>query len=179
MQKKALPSKRLIKTAYHEAGHAVAAFFLRLPFRHITIEPEGESLGHVLCDNALGKKTDLHINDALYEMNARVERRIEASVICDFAGLAAEAKYAGRHDWRGAASDFHNSVKYASYVCGCVQEETEAYLKLQRIRAKNMMNVGFQWAAVEALAEALLERRTIGCRTARKIIRKALLDPTA
>jgi hypothetical protein len=47
------PAKRdyeLQATAYHEAGHAVVALLLGLKFRHVTIEPDSDSLGHLKCD---------------------------------------------------------------------------------------------------------------------------------
>jgi ATP-dependent Zn protease len=39
-----------VGTAYHEAGHAVAAYELRLPFRYVTIIPDEEkmTLGHII-----------------------------------------------------------------------------------------------------------------------------------
>jgi ATP-dependent Zn protease len=41
-------AKRLRETAYHEAGHAVAAFRLRVAFRYVDIIPEGDQLGAVV-----------------------------------------------------------------------------------------------------------------------------------
>src|SRR5438128_1821436 len=35
-------------TAYHEAGHAVAACLLNRPFHHVSIEPDAGSRGHVI-----------------------------------------------------------------------------------------------------------------------------------
>jgi hypothetical protein len=37
----------LERTAHHEAGHAVVAFFYQLPFKHVTIEPKAGALGHI------------------------------------------------------------------------------------------------------------------------------------
>ena len=36
-----------VATAYHEAGHVVAAYFLRVPIQHVTIRADGISAGHV------------------------------------------------------------------------------------------------------------------------------------
>jgi hypothetical protein len=41
-------TRDLEDTAYHEAGHAVAAVAFRRPFHYVTIEPCEESLGHVM-----------------------------------------------------------------------------------------------------------------------------------
>jgi ATP-dependent Zn protease len=39
--------KAFMKTAFHEAGHAVEAFMLRVSFQSVTIRPDAESLGCV------------------------------------------------------------------------------------------------------------------------------------
>jgi hypothetical protein len=49
MTKRRRPIRRLERTAYHEAGHAVIALVLNRRFRYVTIRPseDGESLGRV------------------------------------------------------------------------------------------------------------------------------------
>ena len=47
-----MTKKRECATAYHEAGHAVAAFLLRRRLRRATIIPDEDSLGHIRTGRA-------------------------------------------------------------------------------------------------------------------------------
>jgi hypothetical protein len=40
--------RRVEHIAHHEAGHAVAAVAFRKSFRYVTIEPDDDSLGHII-----------------------------------------------------------------------------------------------------------------------------------
>jgi len=84
--------KSLGATAHHEAGHAVAAWRLEIPFRYATIIPHEDSLGHVLF-NRFPKWCDEE-SERYQPGRARlwVERRVR--VYC--AGQIAEAMYHGR-----------------------------------------------------------------------------------
>jgi hypothetical protein len=58
--------KRLWRTAVHEAGHAVAAFTLGLPFRWVSVKPDPEtgSLGHVVgLNGSAGAIYDASVGD--------------------------------------------------------------------------------------------------------------------
>jgi len=83
-------TKRLRTTAYHEAGHAVAAWWLFLKFRYVTIKPDGDTLGHVKFNRSpKWFSPDIDKSD-------RVRLFAERHIISSFAGQIAEAQVPGQ-----------------------------------------------------------------------------------
>jgi ATP-dependent Zn protease len=141
-------------TAYHEAGHAVAAWLRGMKFREVSILPNASanSLGHLLH---AGEPRWFHPE---YDVSLRTVARVENHILVCFAGPAAEARLRGRHNWRGAGSDMQQAADMVSFLCGSAEEE-EAYLKLVRIRARGLVEA--HWVKVEAIAMALMDRRRL------------------
>src|SRR4051795_10022621 len=77
-------------TAYHEAGHAVAALALERPVVKVSIRPDRDRLG--IC--AFGKAVFRPTQDWL-----------EREVLIALAGMAAEARQTGTYDRLAAGRD--------------------------------------------------------------------------
>jgi ATP-dependent Zn protease len=77
--------KKLKEVAYHEAGHAVAAFLMRRRFKKVSIIPEGNALG---CLDGCGWRSK---QNPEYDDVARLRNRIEGQIIISLAGPVAEA----------------------------------------------------------------------------------------
>lgn len=146
------PTKELMCTAHHEAGHAIAAHFQDVRFKYATIEPDNSerSLGHVLF-KGLDKLTiaALHGGEITPTKRAHIEKRI----VCTLAGGIAERKYRGRYNHIGRASDMASVNDFALAMSGTIQE-AEAYLKWLHHRTVALINK--YWWAVEDVAQALL-----------------------
>ena len=149
-------------TAYHEAGHYVAAY---VSGRHIhtyglTITPLGRSLGSVS-----GECPDL--SDA---------RAIEDEVVQLYAGHAAVVYgFPGHHDWSRAGSGGDDEQADA-LLCHLDQPEEEAEARL-RARAADL--IAEHWHLVEALAADLLENETVDADEAEYVLLTAEGDPGA
>jgi hypothetical protein len=68
--------------------------------------------------------------------------------------------------WDGV-SDYHEAISLIEHFVGS-NEELEAYLSLLRIRAKDL--IGSNWQYVEAIAERLLEKKTLSAVEAKQVI---------
>lgn len=164
--KKTKPS-RLERTAYHEAGHVAACYFLRLSFKSISIEPKGDFLGVVNgCEVPKSFQPDL-------DTSSKTRDRIEREILCTLAGGAAEARLAGRKNWRGAGGDVDACTNLALYIGGD-EEEASAFINWMIVRAKNWVKRELYWCAIATLAKELLEKHTIKAKEARSIIREAI-----
>jgi hypothetical protein len=154
-------------TAYHEAGHAVAAFELRRGVRQVTIEPDPErgTLGHVLQRSLLALCRD-QSDPGAPRQRARVERaHVEREILCCFAGGIAEGHFRGRRNHVGARTDRKCALELASRLCGDLNE-TRAYLRWLLLRTRNL--VLSQWPGVKRVAAELLVHRTLTGPKARK-----------
>ena len=78
-------------TAYHEAGHAVAALALGRPVLHVSARPDREFLG--LCDFHKG-------------VHRPSEDWLEREALISLGGPAAELIHTGAYDPDAAAHDF-------------------------------------------------------------------------
>lgn len=176
---------RLRSTAYHEAGHAVAACLNRIRFRLVTIEPKGTSLGHVQVERLRSSF------DPETEITRRDEDLIERHAVFSYAGAAGAALLRFRRanrgiayltrstrrrsrdrdfDWTGAEKDRRDALNLVSYLI-CESDELGACLGMLQYRARNVLRANIK--LLEALAEQLLKRRTIGCMDVREILRNA------
>lgn len=161
--KKKPKTTQLERTAYHEAGHAVMHLEEKLAFEHVTIVPNEErrSLGHLIW------KVQSDFNPEI-SSDRKTLRLLESMILCSLAGPAAEAIYAGRRNWRGAAGDLEAMVARAIDYTGS-PEEANAFVNWLWIRANNTMKA--QWPTVEAVAEALLAKKTLSTREVKKAIK--------
>ena len=149
------------RTAYHEAGHAVAHERLRYArkLRKVTIipDPNENSRGCVVHDK-LPPSFDPWEN----EITPRDMAGIEDDAVCSFAGGIAEKRFAGRHDYAGASEDRQHAIDLASPLTGGPGDKVlNAYLRYLWVRAEGLVESRLIWPEIEAVAKALLERKTL------------------
>lgn len=167
--KRAAPHRpsRIERTAYHEAGHAVAAYLRRLRFTSISVIPYRGTLGRCEFSEA----------PVIVDLNAhsieQARRRIETLIIVSLAGGVAECLLTGRRNWRGAHADLQDAARYAAFITGS-DDELGAYVHWLWERTTVLLSARPCWLAVQQLAEALVEDRRVGERRAREIIASAL-----
>lgn len=175
--------KELERTAYHEAGHAVALYLMDSPFEYATIESEGELLGHVSVTPIAEEELKNYGVD-------RARKLLECHYINSLAGMISVRKAIGDME-KSAERDIAKDVAYsgaeedAEYAQQCLNHLNDRELNLDgksiedirdelMIKAIEMIHDERNWKAVEALVKALLEEKTIGYRRARKIIHERI-----
>jgi ATP-dependent Zn protease len=152
----------LAAVAHHEAGHAIASFRRKRGIRHVTIVPAADYAGRVAHYKA---PASFQAIDEGRLSNAQVEDR----VLISLAGPEAERKFSGRYDHAGASSDHDWVVDLLMKHSGSA-EEVNAWSKLMHLRARGF--VEHHWEDIEAVAAALLERRTIKGSDVKRILQQ-------
>jgi hypothetical protein len=154
--------KRLTATAYHEAGHAVAREQRGLRFRRVTIVPE---------DGALGMVESAGVPRWVYEETGsrhRIRGWYEDQIFVALAGPRAERRVIGRRNHVGAGGDYR-WVSDLILRLGLPEAAQKPYLDYQIALLDGFLAVPYWWAKVEALAKALLDRKTLTGAEAREI----------
>ncbi len=152
-------------TAYHEAGHAVAAFEVGAVIHRVSIIQTEDMFGAVESGRPSWLRNDM--------MHARSRLWAEARILWTLAGPVTEARHTGRRNRVGASSDYRTCADLALSMCQGESEEANALLRWLELRARNLLALPFVWGPVVALAAALLERETLTGRQARAICRAA------
>lgn len=149
--------------AIHEAGHAVAAIAVRRGVHGATIVPEAEIDGRVRTarfGNTFRPDIDLPPGH---------QRLLEAAILVLMAGHEAE-RIDGRRGRRGDTIDLITAANLAAHACGS-DEEIEALMELQRVRAHNILRL--RWNAVLAVAGALLAEKSVSGPRIRALVAEA------
>jgi len=169
--------RALERTAYHEAGHAVAAYALRKRVSSVTIVPDTESgtLGLVI-HGGLGRAVDRYsVGDRPgIQCDLRTERALERTIMIRCAGFIAEARFAGRRNWVGSRQDRLDVLDMAEIVTGADPAASSAYVAWLEQRAAWIVGCPPYWAAIQGLAAVLLERRELRGLAPRRVIVAAI-----
>jgi len=143
-------------TAYHEAGHAVACFFLQRLFRFVTIKTGGDFLGRVV-----GRPSDYRRRLKMAEKGFVCTN----DAIISAAGPEAERKYKGRRNHRGASGDYRMILDIARGVgedgCGGMENSPMAKAVADASFKEARILLDFRWPFVERVARELLGRETL------------------
>jgi hypothetical protein len=160
-----LVSLSLMTICVHEAGHAVAHLLYKIPMKHVSVIPEGESGGHVLS-------ADKHRHTILSQKgNQRRSRSYaERKIKCALAGEIAQRKYKpssvqpihSSHDWQ-------NAISFASMESGSF-EEAMAWCNLLLIQTRQELLIDYNWAAIILLARRLKSDRFLSSWQARQTV---------
>jgi hypothetical protein len=158
--------------AYHEAGHCVAAYRLRIPFtgrKALTIIPTDEYSGRLVHHNIL-KNLDWDNSD---RNRLKMERNVQALL----AGIEAQRRYdetsitygEGFGNWDGGP-DYHEAINLVSCFASADPKETELCMELLRLRTRNLIQQDHNWKCICALSDALMERKVLSAKEAIAII---------
>jgi ATP-dependent Zn protease len=168
--KRGFPKKE--NTAHHEAGHAVAAIMLDLPFDYVSIgrgrDDQGEPYLGAICHPSLLMMPGRN------SFRARV-RNVRNAVMVAYAGIEAELCFDPNADERLAQDDFDNAENFLSAdgLFPRYPDEASAVRMeqiLNRLRREARRLVRKHWALVETLAKALLKRKRLGYDEARSVL---------
>jgi ATP-dependent Zn protease len=140
-------------TAYHEAGHAVAALALDRPVMKVSIRPDRDRLG--IC--AFGK--------AVFRPS---EDWLEREVLIALAGMAAEARHTGSYDREAATRDLRYARSLAVQRAGS-ERQAERLERRLLAKAEHLLDREANWRAVERIAAELVRAGEISGRQARHL----------
>lgn len=143
-------------TAYHEAGHAVAALALGRPVARVSVLSNRERLG--AC----------HFQKGVFRPS---KDWVEQEIIISLAGLAAEARHTGEYARDAAERDLRYVRDLAVNRAGPRQAD-----RLERrllAKTEYLLADDGNWRAVEAIAAELLARGEISGRAARHLFDQA------
>ena len=141
-------------TAYHEAGHAVAAIALERGFQSVSIIPDDDSNGRVVYHERglfAGGVQPL-------SLTPHQEAAVRDRVVGTLAGPLAEERMRGKlasEIQLGATSDYHQAVHLASLAVN--DDEIEPYLAWLTVRSSSLVELW--WLQIDAVAEGLLEHK--------------------
>jgi hypothetical protein len=155
-----------LPTAFHEAGHVVAAWSRGLKPHSATIDPTPEFRGHALYANPW---RGIRRNSTL----ADIRYRAESAIIVHLAGPEAQRRHSPR-SWRShhGGFDFEHAVDVATGLNGS-EEAVHAYLDWLAIVTRD--EIMTLWPHVEKVAHALVARRTLTAAEVEALLARARL----
>ncbi|MCC6511691.1 MAG: M50 family metallopeptidase [Pirellulaceae bacterium] len=155
----------LIATAFHEAGHAVAALALGRPIQRVTIVPGKThagvaSLGQCQIQKGRFKPTKDWLED---------------EILILMAGMVAEYQYTGQYSTAGATQDLRAVRRFAE--TRATGERQVARLERRLLdKTEYLLADDGHWQAVQSIVKELLIHQTISGRAARHLFDEATRD---
>lgn len=155
-------------TAYHEAGHVLAAILLREEFEFVTIKEDSDSFGKVVSRSG---------NHYEYEYNSIMDPcQFSKYFLSDFrkiAGLVAEKMYLGKKNFSGAKADLTAIID--TTIADLPESFNKKYLSFLSEYVFNVFCIVSNRIRLEAVADELLIRETLSYSDVLEIMRRSLL----
>jgi len=166
--RKAVQSLR--SAAYHEAGHAVAAFQMGLKTKAILLIAKDGSPGrHSLRSYIGGMSRNLG-------RGPRAQRRAENLAFVCLAGPAAQRRFSPKSIRRYTSeTDRRQAIDLLSRFTNS-DEELRAYCRLLEARTRRTIARPEAWRLVEGLADRLLEKGSMTGAEVGQVIRESSLQ---
>jgi ATP-dependent Zn protease len=152
------PTPEDLATAYHEAGHAVAALALDRPVVKVSILADRDRAGICFFGKAVFRPS---------------EDWLEREVLIALAGLAAEARQTGEYNRDAAARDLRYARQLSVQRAGNDRQAERLERRLLS-KAEHLLQRGSHWDAVERIAAELLRAGEISGRQARHLFDEAV-----
>lgn len=156
-------------TAYHEAGHAVAALQLGVGIGcdGVSIVPGEDFAGFAHVLKGFRGRPDV-------EMTGAMRLKAENRVIVSLAGPVAQRIYRpssvrGHH----GRSDRASAVDLLSFFAGSTRELT-AYLRWLQVRTEEYVGSSLWWTMIDAVADALIARDRLSVSEIKVIVRDSI-----
>jgi hypothetical protein len=163
--------RQLKRTAYHEAGHAVAAVLMDVPFRRVTIVPDETFAGRV----DLGKvEPPAHVDPFNENWDVKAARQYWAARICGaLAGPLAETLYTKCWQQQSVSDEDTDEAK-AWEIADYFYTPAKADRWVNRLRFKTLERLRMPdvQAAVDAVARELLRRKTLTAAKVRALVKR-------
>jgi hypothetical protein len=134
--------------AYHEGGHAVAAWTFELPIDYVSIVPDERSAGR-LQHGPIQQPTAA----------AAIQAVSHAHLIVLYAGAAAQRRFAPRSNVADGSN--HDYGVAGLTALGSCRDPAAGHALIRWARAEAKALIAERWAAVTAVADALMKREVI------------------
>jgi hypothetical protein len=144
--------------AYHEAGHAISSLLHEVALRRVHIVADEDTLGKTIGRSVTKAFGDAVDTGFLALEPPRVWRKLEAYIMVLIAGILAERMATGRWNHRGACHDTHVVIDLMSRFQESPDAESAHFFWLA-VRTRDELQRW--WWRVEAIADALVERRSL------------------
>jgi hypothetical protein len=176
--------KLRIRTAFHEAGHAAAAFAVGKCscIKSISIEKDAESCGRVVLfceDKKFIPLSQVPYSPALLSRGSAYPKAARNAKLYCMAGPLAEMKLRGVSDIdevlsliksEDEGSDYRLTIQLGFPASA---KQTVAFIKREIARARKVVDKPRVWDTIKALADELLKRDILEGEDACEIMRKA------
>jgi hypothetical protein len=164
-------SKKLWRTAVHEAGHVVAILAQGISFSRVSVKRDDTSLGHVMRRLSKNVGEVMQSGDLLAS-----SRAVEPLVRIDLAGGIAVGIHCGvRGRWEGAGGDFLSASNNLLRVYGTDGPELQAHFRHLELQTTALLkSPGRRWQTV-VIARALLEKPVMSREDVADALRRAPL----
>lgn len=152
----------LQKTAYHEAGHAVACYFLHKRFKEVSIKPGAQKLGRLNYPEKMRRSIP----------SERELASVRREYVVSLAGIVSEGIFSGKDDFE----DILPFLNLPLNATKDTQKLNHTFWKMVFIETKLLLYTPRTWQAVITLADELLIQETMRYQTAREGIQRAIED---
>jgi hypothetical protein len=168
--------RELERTSAHEAGHAVVAVLMGVPFRRVTVIPDETFAGRVDLANV---EPPAHVDPFNENWDVKAAREYWAARICGaLAGPLAETLHT--RCWQQQPISDEDTDEFKAWeIAGYFYSPAKADRWLNRLRFQTLerLRTPDVQVAVEAVARELVKRKTLNSSRVHSLIRQVRCAP--